>query len=88
MTVWVFHGQAGRSVGGVFSDLETAERWIEGHSLTGLLTEYPLNEGAFDFALRMGRIRPPFANAATAGTIGAFCSHLDHHHYEDGKRIA
>lgn len=86
MTVWVFAGRPSGGVGGVFSDLESAERWIEGHSLSGLLSEYPLDEGVFDWVSRTGRIEPAFAEAAPTGVIGSFRSHLNHHHYEGGKR--
>lgn len=47
LTVWVFNGPR-RYPGfpsAVFSDLESAEKWIQDNKATGTLTEYPVNIG-------------------------------------------
>ena len=84
--VWVFHG-AGRQVsGGVFSSRERAEAWIQARRLTGVLTAYPLDEGCFDWALRVGAVT---GRARERGDdpafVGGFASAVqEHYHYEDG----
>ena len=40
--LWVFNGARGTFPGGIFTDLDRAEHWIEEHRLTGTLTAYPL----------------------------------------------
>ncbi len=86
--VWVFVGDQARNTSGVFTSLELAENWISRHSLTGLLTHYPLNEGVFDWVVRTTRVKESFARGASAGIIGSFCSHLDHFHYQNGERTS
>jgi hypothetical protein len=85
--VWVIVGEQGKCTSGVFSDLDSAEQWISLHSLTGLLSQYPLNEGAFDWAVKTERIKRSFAETATPGMIGSFCSYLNYYHYKDSKRV-
>jgi hypothetical protein len=48
---WVFNGGGGRFPSGVFSTREKAEAWINQHGLSGVLTKYPLDEGAWDWAI-------------------------------------
>lgn len=55
--VWVFNG-GGRFPSGVFSTREKAEAWINKHGLTGVLTKYPLDEGAWGWAIREGYFTP------------------------------
>ena len=65
--VWVF--TAARSSpsdttptfpGGVFSSLDLAEAWIKQHALTGIVTLYRMDVGAFDFAGKreVAQLRP------------------------------
>lgn len=85
-TVWVFNGANARFASGVFSSREKAEAWIAHHVLTGLLTEYPLDSGAYDWAVLHGFFRPKRPDQRTSGFIGSFTNpHLQHFHYEDGK---
>ena len=50
-SVWVFVGEGASLPSGVFASSEAAALWIARHGLTGLLTEYPLGEGAYDWAV-------------------------------------
>lgn len=84
--VWVFNTEKARFAGGVFSSLEKAEAWIAKHRLTGLLTGYPLDEGAYDWATRLGLFKPKRDDQRTAGFIGGFASGRYHFHYENGRR--
>ena len=89
--VWVFNAATRPFPGGVFARLDVAEAWIATHRLSGVLTRYPVDEGCFDWAVRVGltgmkaetlerrRLDPAF--------IGGFSSaSQDHVHYEDGRR--
>lgn len=42
-SVWIFNKNNANFSGGVFSGLDLAESWIKENSLTGILTQYPLN---------------------------------------------
>ena len=84
--VWVFTTQKGPTPGGVFTSREGAEVWIRERRLTGILTAYPVDEGAFDWALRVGAVT---GSARERGNdpafVGSFASALqEHYHYEDG----
>ena len=87
MGVWVFNGAGSRFAGAVFSSAEAAERWIAAHALTGILTWYPLDLPALDWAVREGCF--PADRPMTPEKIGGFTSASQpHRHYEDGVRQA
>jgi hypothetical protein len=85
--VWVFMAPRARFPGGVFSNIDLAEQWISEHQLTGTLTRYRLDMGAFEWALREGAFKPNPNKEVTAAFIGGFSSaSMEHHHYEQGAR--
>jgi hypothetical protein len=85
--VWVFNDPRGNLPGGIFTDLDRAERWIEEHRLSGTLTSYPLDTGVYDWAIATGYFHPDKPHQATPNFIGRFTSaSMEHHHYEDGLR--
>ena len=53
-TVWVFSGTGSRFSSGVFADKNIAMEWISKHKLSGVLTEYPLGQGVYDWAIVNG----------------------------------
>ncbi|WP_165251068.1 DUF7710 domain-containing protein [Paludisphaera soli] len=57
-TVWVFMGEGASHPAGVFADEGSARLWIRNHGLTGILTEYPLGRGVYDYAIERGWFRP------------------------------
>lgn len=72
---------------GVFSTKDGAEQWIRRNALTGTLTQYPLDVGMYEFAIREGRFSPSKPDHTTSDFIGKFCGGgLDHFHYEQGCR--
>ena len=84
--VWVFCSNTGRFPSGVFSSKVLAEAWISTNQLTGVLTAYPLDEGCFDWALRVGVVT---GRARERGDDPAFVGSFttasqEHFHYEDG----
>lgn len=86
--VWIFAGDGSRgTTSGVFSSLESATGWIAKHKLTGLLTEFPVDVGAWDFAVANGKFRVKRDDHRTPHFIGAFSNPwLQHFHFEDGAR--
>ena len=86
--VWVFHGNGGQHASGVFSTQEKAEDWISIHSLSGLLTRYPLDTGAYDWAVEQRHLKLNRADQTSARFIQRFSNGTVHHHYEDGVRVA
>jgi hypothetical protein len=86
LAVWVFCGECSTLPSGVFSDVATAESWIKKHSLSGVLTEYPLETGTYDWAIDKGLFDPKYPSQKTASFIGRFSSaYLRHFHYENGE---
>ncbi len=84
--VWVFHGAGGRFTSGVFSTKENAEDWIEKHKLTGILTLYPLDQGAYDWAITNKSFKPQKKAHYTPFFIQKFSSASQNHfHYFEGK---
>lgn len=84
-TVWVFNGEKSTFPSGIFSSREKAEAWIAEHQLTGCLTMYPLDEGAYNWALRMGHFSPKRDDQKTPAFIGRFSSGVQHFHFENGR---
>ncbi len=86
--IWIFHSARSNFPSAVSSTLGTAERWIQLNKVTGVLTAYPLDEGVFDWALRMDlvsdRVRPRGKDPIF---VAGFSSAMqEHYHYEDGAR--
>lgn len=87
-TVWVFVGERS-GVGGVFSQLDIARQWIESRTLSGILTEYPIDVGAYDWAISNSAFRPTKPEHSLPAFIGSFVSaKMRHHHFEHGKLLA
>jgi hypothetical protein len=84
--VWVFNGAGGQFPSGVFGDLAKAEAWIAEHRLSGTLTLYQVNEGAYDWSIRNGLFTPRKPEHIAADFIGRFAGGQQHHHYENGQR--
>lgn len=83
--VWVFCGQDSQYPGGIFLSVESAERWIAKHRLTGMLIQYPVNEGLYDWVVSQDLFRPKRESQKTSHFIGTFTSaHARHFHYENG----
>ena len=84
--IWVFNGAASHFPSGVFSSKEVAEEWITKHSLTGVLTKYPVDIGVYEWAIQNGFLKPAEEREKTASFIQRFSSaSQEHYHYEDGK---
>jgi hypothetical protein len=84
-TVWVFNGEGGTFPSGAFRNQETAENWIRKYGLSGVLTEYPLDVGVYDWVVDNGYFAPKYPSQKEAAFIGKFSSaYLQHHHYENG----
>jgi hypothetical protein len=85
-SVWVFNGARSTFPSGVFKNKGMADDWIRKHSLTGTLTQYPLDVGMYEFAIEASRFSPKKPHHTTSEFIGQFSGGgLDHFHYEDGK---
>jgi hypothetical protein len=85
--VCVFHGMGGRSTSGVFTTREKAEVWIETHGLTGVLTRYPLDVGAYNWALETGTFRVKKPEQTSAEFIQTFTSGSQEHYHYDPHNI-
>jgi hypothetical protein len=86
--VWVFNGAKSSFPSGIFTDLDRAERRIGEHPLTGTLTAYPLDTGVYEWGIAKGFFRPRKPHEASPEFIGRFTSaSMEHHHYEDGRRL-
>jgi hypothetical protein len=94
MDVWVFTGAWSSTStsptfpGGVFSSIDIAENWIRRHGLSGTLTLYRIDVGAYDWAVANGYFKPNKPHHQTAAFIGEFSGGDNHHHYESGSRIS
>ena len=76
----------GRLTSGVFASKELAEEFIRKHLLTGILTKYPLNIGAYDWAIQEGYFVSDTLKHSTPEFIQAFTTaSQEHFHYESGN---
>ena len=87
-SVWVFHGDGATFASGVFSDYAQAEGWINKHKLSGMLTEYPLNQGAYDWCVEKEYFTPKKPPHYEGKFIGRFTSaSQEHFRFEGGKAL-
>lgn len=85
LSVWAFHGQGGRFSSGIFMDKREAIAWIAQHKLTGVLTQYPLNQGVYDWAIENTLFEVTKAHESRAEFIQQFtCAGQQHYHFEHG----
>lgn len=85
--VWIFAGAGGRFASGAFTAVEIAEAWIAKHSLTGVLTRYPLDQGAYDWAISSLLFEAKKEHESSPQFIQRFTSaSQEHYHFEDGHR--
>ena len=76
--VWAFTGERSKPEssalfpGGVVSNLQLAEAWIAKHQLSGVLTMYRLDVGAYDWAVENGSFKPKKPHHFTPEFIGRF----------------
>ncbi len=85
--VWVFCGARCSFPSAVFIDIEKAELWIKENKLMGTLTQYPLNEDVYSWALRKDFFQPKKEHEFSPEFIQKFSSaSQEHFHYEDGLK--
>jgi hypothetical protein len=84
-TVWVFHGLHAKFASGVFDNKVDAMRWVERHQLSGVVSEYVVGEGAYDFALAEGRFHPSKPHHGSPEHVARFGPGLAHTHVTAGK---
>jgi hypothetical protein len=87
-SVWVFVAEGANLPSGLFQNQKTALGWIERYSLSGVLTEYPLDIGIYDWAINNGFFEPKYPSQEEPAFIGRFTSaYLRHSHFENGKDV-
>jgi len=85
-SVWIFIASNGTLPSGVFTHESLAKEWIRKHALSGLLTEYPLDVGIYEWAIAKGVFKVKYPSHETPAFIGRFTSaYLSHSHFEDGE---
>lgn len=87
--VLVFCGENSRFPSGVFLSRATAEAWIARHHLSGVLTEYPVDVGVYEWAVGNGTFVPKRPEHHSAAFIGGFTSaSLEHTHFLNGVAVS
>ncbi|MEY8200972.1 MAG: hypothetical protein RPS47_17165 [Colwellia sp.] len=82
--VYIFHADNARFSGGVFTTLESADKWICENNLFGVLTVYPLDTGVYEWAIKNGKFTPTKDEHKEPSFIGGFTSaYQEHYHYEN-----
>src|SRR5262245_17764219 len=83
--VWVFSGESSRFPSAIFRSREAAETWIRRHSVSGVLTAYPLDVGVYDWAVDNGFFTPKKDEQRSPIFVQRFSSaYQEHYHYDDG----
>lgn len=87
--VWIFNGAGVRYPSGVFEDKERAEIWINQHRLAGVLTKYPVNVSAYDWAIEHNYFTPKKEHHTTGDFVGRFSAgFIAHEHYDNEHATA
>ena len=84
-TVFIFNGAGSQFPGAVFFFFCIAADWIKKHSLTGVLTSYPIDMGVYEWAIEHGNFKATHDYQKEPKFIQKFTSaSLKHYHFEDG----
>jgi hypothetical protein len=84
-SVFVFNGARAAFPSAVFRDRESAINWISQYGLSGTLTEYPLGEGVYHWAIKAGHFRPKRTDQEAPSFIERFTSASQwHEHFVNG----
>jgi hypothetical protein len=84
--IYVFTGEGGSFPGGVFSERQIAVDWIKKYSLSGVLSNYPIDIGLYDWAIENKYFEVKKENQKEAKFIGKFtCASVEHLHFENGE---
>ncbi|OTG80402.1 hypothetical protein [Acinetobacter sp. ANC 4648] len=85
-SVFVFNFNKACFSSAVFSSFTLANIWIKKNYLSGVLTEYPLNQGSYDWAIEQGyfKVKSPIDRSPVF--IGSFISvYQKCWHFMDGE---
>ncbi len=84
-SVWIFNGEDAQFPSGVFESRAAAETWIGQHGLSGVLTEYPVGVGVYDWAVENGYFSPSRPDQKSSRFVGRFsCARQQHVHFREG----
>ncbi len=84
--IWVFNGEGCRFPAGALSSRDIAEREIEAHSMSGILTAYPVDIFVYHWAIRESFFEPSRPDQETPEFMQKFSSaSQEHYHYENGS---
>jgi hypothetical protein len=83
-TVWLVNRDGAPLPAGVFLTEQAARVFIERHSITGVLSEFPLGESTYEHAVRLGLFRPKSDKERSDWFIAEFSPRLPHYHFENG----
>ncbi|MEF2279463.1 hypothetical protein V3W47_14260 [Deinococcus sp. YIM 134068] len=86
--VWVFMGLWAQHPAAVFTTLEKGEAWVREHGLQGMLTWYPLDMSAFDWAVARGSFKPKTKQQTPEFLAGFSSASQPHHHFQNADPLA
>ena len=86
--VYVFNAHQAGFASAVFSTYKQAEGWIQRNYLSGILTEYPLNQSCYDWAKLQGHFKERSAIDRSPIFIAKFISAYQKiWHFLHGQRL-
>lgn len=86
--IFVFQGDNANFASAVFSNKENAVKWIRDYQLSGILTQYPIDNPIYDWAIDNGYFSPNKDIHKMPEFIEKFSSaYLEHWHFKNGNII-
>jgi hypothetical protein len=84
--VWVFHGEGAQFACAVFRTKDAAVGWIGSQGVSGVLTAYPVDVSAYEWAVQQGFFKANTEEKRTPKFIERFTSaSQEHFHFQTGK---
>ena len=84
--IYVFMGKGANFPAGTFNNKENAIEWIEKYALSGVLSEYPIDVGLYDWAIEKGYFDVKKDYQKESKFVEKFtCASINHFHFEEGK---
>lgn len=86
--IYVFNADQACFSSAIFTTYMKAEAWIQHHYLSGILTEYPVDVGCYDWAIENGHFKDKSPIDRSPVFIGKFISaHQKNWHFKHGDLL-
>ena len=87
-SIYIFTSKSMGLPSGVFTSFDLASQWIQKNYLSGILTEYPVDQSCYDWAIERGYFKEKSAIDRSPTFMEKFVSaYQQNWHFEHGEKL-